>query len=71
MTISNVEVAKSSEVIIVSTKPSVVPTVLTEAKASISSRNLLISVAMGVTIKQLESVSQPYLRFKVLFIFLM
>ncbi|XP_046674084.1 pyrroline-5-carboxylate reductase 2 [Homalodisca vitripennis] len=55
VTFKNTEVARGSEVIIVSTKPSVVPTVLTEAHSDISTRNLIISVAMGVTIKQLES----------------
>lgn len=51
----NEPVVNESEVIFVSVKPAVVPTVLQDVKA-IASNKLFISVAMGVTIAQIENV---------------
>ncbi|XP_054267442.1 pyrroline-5-carboxylate reductase 3 [Macrosteles quadrilineatus] len=62
VTYNNPEVAQKSDVIIISTKPSVVPMVLAEAKPNITPKNLLISVAMGITLKQLESLLPPKTR---------
>ncbi|GJQ67878.1 hypothetical protein Trydic_g16639 [Trypoxylus dichotomus] len=51
----NVPVVEKSEIVIVSTKPSVVPIALGDIKkAGIPADKLFLSVAMGVTIKQLE-----------------
>ncbi|KAK9745874.1 Pyrroline-5-carboxylate reductase dimerization [Popillia japonica] len=51
----NVPVVEKSEVVIISTKPSVVPIALGDIKkAGISADKLFLSIAMGVTIKQLE-----------------
>lgn len=47
-----------SDVIFVSVKPGVVPTVLQEIKAAASNK-LFVSVAMGVTIAQIENVCRP------------
>lgn len=53
----NVPVVEKSEVVIISTKPSVVPIALGDIKkAGISADKLFLSIAMGVTIKQLEEV---------------
>lgn len=55
-TITNNEpVVDGSDVVFVSVKPGVVPTVLQEIKA-IASNKLFVSVAMGVTIAQIENV---------------
>lgn len=54
MTFKNPEVAQKSEVIIVAVKPNIVPVVLKEVHSVVTNLHLLISVAMGVTIKQLE-----------------
>uniref|UniRef100_U5EUM2 Pyrroline-5-carboxylate reductase n=1 Tax=Corethrella appendiculata TaxID=1370023 RepID=U5EUM2_9DIPT len=50
----NKPVVEKSEVIFISVKPSVVSTVLSEVK-SISSGKLFISIAMGITIKEIEN----------------
>ncbi|KAI4470495.1 pyrroline-5-carboxylate reductase [Holotrichia oblita] len=51
----NVPVVEKSEIVIISTKPSVVPIALGDIKkAGISADKLFLSIAMGVTIKQLE-----------------
>ncbi|KAL3284007.1 hypothetical protein HHI36_018177 [Cryptolaemus montrouzieri] len=52
----NVPVVQKSEVIIVSVKPSIVPIALGDIKKSLSNNadKLFLSIAMGVTIKQLE-----------------
>lgn len=52
----NSPVVEASDVVFVSVKPGVVPTVLEDVK-SIASNKLFISVAMGITVKQIESVS--------------
>lgn len=50
---------EKSEIVIVSTKPSVVPIALGDIKkAGIAADKLFLSIAMGVTIKQLEGVSK-------------
>lgn len=52
----NEPVVKNSDVIFVAVKPGIVPNVLQEVK-TLASGKLFVSVAMGVTIKQIESVS--------------
>ncbi|XP_055315166.1 uncharacterized protein LOC129575489 [Sitodiplosis mosellana] len=51
----NPPVVSESDVVFVSVKPGVVPTVLQEIK-SIAANKLFISVAMGITIAQMENV---------------
>ncbi|RZF36962.1 hypothetical protein LSTR_LSTR004650 [Laodelphax striatellus] len=53
-TFSNPQVVESSDVVIIAVKPTVVRTVLNEAKPAIKDRHLFISVAMGVSLKQIE-----------------
>lgn len=48
-------VVEESDVVFVSVKPGVVPIVLDEVK-TIAANKLFISVAMGITIKQIENV---------------
>lgn len=48
---------KKSDVIFVSVKPSVVPAVLADVKRDAAGK-LFISVAMGVTIKDIENVKK-------------
>lgn len=52
----NMPVVAESDVVFVAVKPGVVPTVLNDVK-SIASGKLFISVAMGISIKQIETVS--------------
>lgn len=52
----NSPVVQKSDVVFVSVKPGVVPSVLQDVK-SVASNKLFISVAMGVSISQLENVS--------------
>lgn len=52
----NAPVVDQSDVVFVAVKPGVVPIVLEDVKSHASGK-LFISVAMGVTIKQLEKVS--------------
>lgn len=47
---------KESDVIFVAVKPGVVPNVLEDVKSNASGK-LFVSVAMGITIKQIEAVS--------------
>lgn len=51
----NLPVVDESDVVFVSVKPGVVPTVLQEIKG-IAANKLFISVAMGITIAQMENV---------------
>lgn len=55
----NVPVVQKSDVVIVSVKPSVVPVALGDIKKApnIKADKLFLSIAMGVTIKQLEQVT--------------
>ncbi|XP_014219563.1 pyrroline-5-carboxylate reductase 3 [Copidosoma floridanum] len=54
---SNSEVAEKSDVLVLAVKPQVVKTVLPELKECIGSKKmLLLSIAMGVSLKSLESV---------------
>lgn len=52
---NNGPVVNESDVVFVSVKPGVVPTVLQEIKAAAANK-LFVSVAMGVTIAQIENV---------------
>lgn len=51
----NAPVVKKSDVIFVSVKPSVVPTVLNDVRG-IAAGKLFLSVAIGVTIAEMEKV---------------
>ncbi|XP_050537086.1 uncharacterized protein LOC126903123 isoform X2 [Daktulosphaira vitifoliae] len=54
VTFDNREVADNSEIICLAVKPNVVKCVLKQVRPAITSNHLLLSVAMGITIKQLE-----------------
>jgi pyrroline-5-carboxylate reductase len=49
----NLSVVKKSDVVFISVKPNVVSVVLNDVKA-ISSGKLFISIAMGITLKEIE-----------------
>lgn len=51
----NVPVVKNSDVVFLAVKPHIIPTVLNDIK-DLSSGKLFISVAMGVTISEIEKV---------------
>jgi len=55
VTSSNVEVADSADVLILAVKPDQIKGVLKEMAGHIADRHLVISIAAGVTIAQLES----------------
>lgn len=62
----NTPVVKKSEIVIISVKPQVVPVALGDIKndPSIDANKLFLSIAMGITIKQLESVRKKlYIRY--------
>lgn len=52
---SNLEVVRGAEVLFLAVKPAHVAEVLTEASPAFTSRHLLVSIAAGVTLKQMES----------------
>lgn len=55
----NIPVVQKSQIVIVSVKPHIVPIALGDLKgANIDNDKLFLSVAMGVTIKQLEQVGK-------------
>uniref|UniRef100_A0A170YTU3 Pyrroline-5-carboxylate reductase n=1 Tax=Triatoma infestans TaxID=30076 RepID=A0A170YTU3_TRIIF len=52
---NNKEIVQSSEVTVLAVKPQVMPEVLNDIKSSVTPKHLLLSVAMGITVKQLET----------------
>jgi pyrroline-5-carboxylate reductase len=50
----NVEAVERSEVVVVATKPPLVPKVLTEVNPVVTTDNLIISIAMGIPLINLE-----------------
>lgn len=58
ITFSNAEVVQNADIIILAVKPNVVPAVLFDISQIITEQNLLISVAMGITLQTLERVSK-------------
>lgn len=58
----NISVVKKSEVVIIGVKPQIIPVALGELqKASgLDTNKLFLSIAMGVTINQLEQVTFVY-----------
>jgi pyrroline-5-carboxylate reductase len=56
VTVSNVEVADSAQVLFLATKPDQVTAALSEIRKSFTEKHLLISIAAGVTIGKLESI---------------
>lgn len=57
-TVSNDEVVKMSQVIIMAVKPNMVAPILQEISPSISNQHLVVSIAAGVTIATLEQVKK-------------
>jgi len=51
-------VVEQSEVVVVATKPPLVPKVLTEVNPVVTSDNLIISIAMGIPLINLEQVNR-------------
>lgn len=56
----NPPVVKNSEIIIISVKPQIVPTALGQIKGIVDKSKLFLSIAMGITINELESVSKIF-----------
>lgn len=56
----NAPVVEESDIVFVSVKPAIVPIVLEDVK-TFASDKLFISVAMGITVKQMENVSDHQL----------
>lgn len=52
----NRPVVEKSDVVLIAVKPQVVPIALAEVKQLVTNRHLFLSVAMGVTVKELETV---------------
>ena len=52
----NVEVVEKSQVVVIATKPPLVPKVLTEVNSVVTTENLIISIAMGIPLINLEQV---------------
>lgn len=59
ITFSNAEVVQNADIIILAVKPNVVPAVLFDISQIITEQNLLISVAMGITLQTLERNLKP------------
>lgn len=55
VTASNVEAARGADVILLAVKPPIVPAVLEEIAPSLSPEPLVVSIAAGVTVAQLEA----------------
>ena len=53
--VSNFDVAKSANILILATKPDQVPNALKEISGAFTKNHLLISIAAGVTISKLEN----------------
>ena len=49
-------VVEKSDVVLVAVKPHIVPTALSEVKSVVTPKHLILSVAMGVTLEDLEKV---------------
>ena len=56
-TTCNHEVVQSSKTVVVAVKPHVVPSVLEEIAQDVDEKKLIVSIAAGVTLAQLQSVS--------------
>lgn len=55
-TYHNSDVVNNSEIVILAIKPPVVPKVLNDIKSSVSSKQLMISIALGIPIECIEKV---------------
>uniref|UniRef100_T1JNJ4 pyrroline-5-carboxylate reductase n=1 Tax=Strigamia maritima TaxID=126957 RepID=T1JNJ4_STRMM len=53
-TFNNCEVVEKSDVVIVAVKPPVIPNVMSEVAPVVSQKQLIISIALGIAIKDLE-----------------
>lgn len=58
-TTDNLEVVKSSDVVVIAVKPHIVPSVLKDVAKLIHINQLIVSIAAGVTIQQMEKVLPP------------
>ena len=58
------QVVERSEVVVVATKPPLVPKVLTEVNPVVTSDNLIISIAMGIPLINLEQVRNSFIVFR-------
>lgn len=55
-TYDNTEVVQRSNIVILAVKPPIVPKVLAEVAPSIQSTHLMVSIALGIPIRNLEQV---------------
>ena len=56
VTHNNMDVVEHAELVLIATKPPVVPRVIQEVNPAVRPRNLLISIALGIPIRNLEQV---------------
>ena len=61
MTTSNCEVVESSEIVVIAVKPHLVQTVLDEVSPSVTRKHLFVSVAAGISIADMQTVSGIHL----------
>ena len=62
VTHNNLDVVEHAEIVLIATKPPVVPRVLQEVNPAVRPRNLLISIALGIPIRNLEQMLPPKTR---------
>lgn len=55
-TYHNFDVMNNSEIVVLAVKPPVFPAILDDIKSSVTSKHLLISIALGITISSIENV---------------
>ena len=58
----NRELVRKSEIVLLAVKPQVLPEVLQEVRSAVSSRQLFVSIAAGVTLSRLEGALGPEAR---------
>ena len=56
-TVNNKEVIENNEVVYLSVKPYIVPEILDEIKEIVTKKNLIVSIAAGITTQTIETVS--------------
>ena len=57
MTTNNCSVVEASEIIVIAVKPHLIQTVLEEISPVVTERHLFVSVAAGITIADMQTVS--------------
>lgn len=62
VTHNNLDVVEHADLVLIATKPHVVPRLLQEVNAAVRPKNLLISIALGIPIRNLEQMLPPKTR---------